>query len=67
MDLVLISRPASAPAPGKVTRSITETPLVFDCCQIVSSTDQVERVKKVAALHGAVAPELRKVVAIGEA
>ena len=46
---------------GHKTRS------VFDRYHIVSSTDQVEAVRKLAVLHGAVASEGRKVVAIGEA
>jgi len=46
---------------GHKTRS------VFDRYHIVSSTDQLEAVRKLAVLHGASVPEPRKVVAIGEA
>jgi integrase len=46
---------------GHKTRS------VFDRYHIVSSTDQTEAVRKLAKLHGAVIPEPRRVVAIGEA
>src|SRR5262245_25757595 len=46
---------------GHATRSI------FDRYHIVSSSDQVEAVKKLATLHGVAVPEPRKVVAIGEA
>jgi integrase len=58
-----------AGASEQVAMSITghKTRSVFDRYHIVSSTDQVEAVRKLAALHGAIAPEPRKVVAIGEA
>lgn len=58
-----------AGASEQVAMSITghKTRSVFDRYHIVSSQDQVEAVKKLAALHGAIAPEPRKVVAIGEA
>jgi integrase len=58
-----------AGASEQVAMSITghKTRSVFDRYHIVSSNDQVEAVKKLAALHGAIAPERRKVVAIGEA
>jgi integrase len=58
-----------AGASEQVAMSITghKTRSVFDRYRIVSSSDQIEAVKKLAALHGAVAPEPRKVVAIGEA
>ncbi len=57
-----------AGASEQVAMSITghKTRSVFDRYHIVSN-DQVEAVKKLAALHGAIAPEPRKVVAIGEA
>ena len=45
---------------GHKTRS------VFDRYHIVSSTDQVEAVRRLAALQGETAPEPRRVVAIGE-
>ena len=53
----------------QVAMSITghKTRSVFDRYHIVSSTDQVEAVRKLAALHGVPAPEPRKVVAIGDA
>jgi integrase len=58
-----------AGASEQVSMSITghKTRSVFDRYHIVSSTDQIEAVKKLAALHGAIAPEAPKVVAIGEA
>lgn len=58
-----------AGASEQVSMSITghKTRSVFDRYHIVSSSDQVDAVRKLAALHGAVAPEPRKVVAIGEA
>jgi hypothetical protein len=46
---------------GHKTRS------VFDRYHIVSSTDQAEAVRKLAALQGAITPEPRKVVALGDA
>lgn len=57
-----------AGASEQVAMSITghKTRSVFDRYHIVSSNDQVEAVKKLAVLHGAIAPEPRKVVAIGE-
>ena len=58
-----------AGASEQVAMSITghKTRSVFDRYHIVSSSDQVEAVRKLAALHGAVAPEPRKIVAIGGA
>lgn len=58
-----------AGASEQVAMSITghKTRSVFDRYHIVSSSDQIEAVKKLAALHGAIVPEPRKVVAIGEA
>ncbi len=57
-----------AGASEQVSMSITghKTRSVFDRYHIVSSTDQIEAVKKLAVLHGAAVPEPRKVVAIGE-
>ena len=57
-----------AGASEQVSMSITghKTRSVFDRYHIVSSTDQIEAVRKLAALHGAVAPASRKVVAIGD-
>jgi len=58
-----------AGASEQVSMSITghKTRSVFDRYHIVSSTDQIEAVRKLASLHGATAPEPRRVVAIGEA
>jgi integrase len=58
-----------AGASEQVSMSITghKTRSVFDRYHIVSSSDQVEAVRKLARLHGAIAPEPSKVVAIGEA
>ncbi len=55
-------------ASEQVSMSITghKTRSVFDCYHIVSSTDQIDAVRKLAALHGAVAQEPRKVVAMGD-
>src|SRR2546422_7002173 len=52
-----------AGASEQVSMSITghKTRWVFDRYHIVSSSDQVEAVRKLAALHGAVAREPRKV------
>jgi len=58
-----------AGASEQVSMSITghKTRSVFDRYHIVSSLDQVEAVRKLAALHGTVAPQPRKVVEIGKA
>jgi integrase len=57
-----------AGASEQVSMSITghKTRSVFDRYHIVSSSDQIEAVRKLATFHGAVTPEPRKVVAIGD-
>jgi integrase len=58
-----------AGASEQVSMSITghKTRSVFDRYHIVSSSDQVEAIRKLAALQGEVVAESRRVVAIGEA
>jgi integrase len=53
----------------QVAMTITghKTRSVFDRYHIVSGTDQVEAIRKLAALQGQMEPAVRKVVAIGDA